>query len=106
MVAVVHYGRIAVAAGISSATGYPDRPPGSVADYRHRRDRGAALGCFYGSIKYSNVSVGLLCFSAVGFFTAIIEPLVLGHRVDIVELLLGLMVIVGIFFIFQVDPAF
>jgi drug/metabolite transporter (DMT)-like permease len=60
--------------------------------------------CFYGSIKYSNVSVALLCFSAVGFFTAIIEPLVLGHRLDVVELLLGLLVIVGIFFIFQVDP--
>jgi drug/metabolite transporter (DMT)-like permease len=61
---------------------------------------------FYGSIKYSNVSVGLLCFSAIGFFTALIEPLVLRHRVDIVELLLGLLVIVGIFFIFQVDPHF
>jgi drug/metabolite transporter (DMT)-like permease len=61
---------------------------------------------FYGSIKYSNVSVGLLCFSAIGFFTAIIEPLVLGHRMDMVELLLGLLVIVGIFFIFQVDPHF
>jgi drug/metabolite transporter (DMT)-like permease len=61
---------------------------------------------FYGSIKYSNVSVGLLCFSAIGFFTAIIEPLVLGHRLDVVELLLGLLVIVGIFFIFRVDPHF
>jgi drug/metabolite transporter (DMT)-like permease len=60
--------------------------------------------CFYGSIKYSNVSVGLLCFSAVGFFTAIVEPLVLRHRVDVVELLLGLLAIVGIFFILQVDP--
>ena len=59
---------------------------------------------FYGSIKYSNVSVGLLCFSAVGFFTALIEPLLLRHRVDIVELLLGLLVIAGIFIIFQVDP--
>jgi drug/metabolite transporter (DMT)-like permease len=59
---------------------------------------------FYGSIKYSNVSVGLLCFSAIGFFTAIIEPLVLRHRIDVVELLLGLLVIVGIFLIFQVDP--
>jgi drug/metabolite transporter (DMT)-like permease len=59
---------------------------------------------FYGSIKYSNVSVGLVCFSAVGFFTALIEPLLLKHRVDGVELLLGLLVIVGIFFIFQVDP--
>jgi drug/metabolite transporter (DMT)-like permease len=59
---------------------------------------------FYGSIKYSNVSVGLLCFSAIGFFTAIIEPLVMGHRLDWVELFLGLLVIVGIFLIFQVDP--
>ncbi|MDO6432285.1 DMT family transporter [Flavitalea sp. BT771] len=61
---------------------------------------------FYGSIKYSNVSVGLLCFSAVGFFTALIEPLVFRHRVDWVELLLGLMVIAGIFLIFQVDPRY
>jgi drug/metabolite transporter (DMT)-like permease len=59
---------------------------------------------FYGSIKYSNVSVGLLCFSAIGFFTALIEPLLFRHRVDFVELLLGALVIVGIFFIFQVDP--
>jgi drug/metabolite transporter (DMT)-like permease len=59
---------------------------------------------FYGSIKYSNVSVALLCFSAIGFFTAIIEPLVLRHRLDVVELLLGLVVIVGICFIFRVDP--
>jgi drug/metabolite transporter (DMT)-like permease len=61
---------------------------------------------FYGSIKYSNVSVGLLCFSAIGFFTALLEPLVMRHRIDVVELLLGLLVIVGIFFIFQVDPHF
>ena len=61
---------------------------------------------FYGSIKYSNVSVGLLCFSAIGFFTALVEPLVLRHRIDVVELLLGVLVIVGIFFIFQVDPHF
>jgi drug/metabolite transporter (DMT)-like permease len=61
---------------------------------------------FYGSIKYSNVSVGLLCFSAVGFFTALIEPLVFRHRVDWVELFLGLMVIAGIFLIFQVDPRY
>jgi drug/metabolite transporter (DMT)-like permease len=61
---------------------------------------------FYASIKYSNVSVGLLCFSAVGFFTALVEPLILRHRVDGVELLLGLLVILGILFIFKVDPAY
>ena len=29
---------------------------------------------FYGSIKYANVSVALVCFSATGFFTALFEP--------------------------------
>lgn len=61
---------------------------------------------FYGSIKYSNVSVSLLCFSAIGFFTALIEPLVMRHKVDVVELLLGLLVIAGICLIFQVNPHF
>ena len=27
---------------------------------------------FYGSIKYSNVSIGVVCFASVGFFTALI----------------------------------
>jgi drug/metabolite transporter (DMT)-like permease len=61
---------------------------------------------FYGSIKYSNVSVGLVCFSAIGFFTALLEPLIMRHRIDMVELTLGFLVIVGIFFIFKVDPHF
>jgi len=65
----------------------------------------AALHClsFSASIKYANVSVALVCFSAIGFFTALLEPLIMRHRIDRVELLLGLLVIVGIFFIFQVD---
>ena len=29
---------------------------------------------FYGSIKYSNVSIGVVCFASVGFFTAILDP--------------------------------
>lgn len=61
---------------------------------------------FYGSIKYSNVSVSLLCFSAIGFFTALIEPLIMRHKVDVVELLLGLLVIAGICLIFRVNPHF
>ena len=44
---------------------------------------------FYGSIKYANVSIGLVCFSAVGFFTALLEPLILKRRINAVELLLG-----------------
>src|SRR5580765_4482873 len=29
---------------------------------------------FYGSIKYANISIALVCFSAIGFFTAFMEP--------------------------------
>lgn len=61
---------------------------------------------FYGSIKYANVSIGLVCFSAIGFFTALLEPLILKRRIHSVELLLGLMVMVGIYFIFHFDPRY
>ena len=61
---------------------------------------------FYGSIKYANVSVALVCFSAIGFFTAVFEPLVFRTRIDIWELLLGLMVIGGIYIIFHFDPQY
>jgi len=59
---------------------------------------------FYGSIKYSNVSIALVCFSAIGFFTAFLEPLIFRVKVDIIELLLGLLMIFGIYFIFHFDP--
>jgi len=58
---------------------------------------------FYGSIKYSNVSVGLVCFSAIGFFTSILEPLVLRKRFNGMELILGLITILGIYIIFRFD---
>ena len=58
---------------------------------------------FYGSIKYANVSVALVCFSAIGFFTALFEPLILRQRVNRAELLLGLLTIAGIYLIFYFD---
>ncbi|MBC7850163.1 MAG: DMT family transporter [Chitinophagaceae bacterium] len=61
---------------------------------------------FFASIKYSTVSVALVCFSAVGFFTAILEPLITGRKFRAVELLLGLLVMAGIFIIFHFDPAY
>ena len=59
---------------------------------------------FYGSIKYANVSVALVCFSSVGFFTALVEPLLLKRAIRWSELLLGIMVLAGIFIIFHFDP--
>jgi drug/metabolite transporter (DMT)-like permease len=61
---------------------------------------------FYGSIKYSNVSVALVCFSATGFFTSIMEPLIKGRKFVLSELLLGLLVIAGISLIFHFDPQY
>lgn len=61
---------------------------------------------FYGSIKYANVSVALVCFSAVGFFTALLEPLILRVRFNWVEVLLGLIVMAGIYLIFHFDPQY
>ena len=61
---------------------------------------------FYGSIKYANVSVALVCFSAVGFFTALIEPVLLRVRIKWIEVFLGLMVIAGIYLIFHFNPEY
>lgn len=61
---------------------------------------------FYGSIKYSNVAVALVCFSAIGFFTAIMEPVLLRKRFHAVEILLGLLTIAGISIIFHFDPQY
>lgn len=61
---------------------------------------------FYGSVKYANVSVGLVCFSATGFFTAFFEPLILKRRIALIEVLLGLIAISGIYIIFDFHPQY
>ena len=61
---------------------------------------------FYGSIKYANVSVALVCFSAIGFFTAIFEPLILKKRINWTEMLLGILTIAGIYIIFHFDAQY
>ena len=61
---------------------------------------------FYGSIKYANVSVALVCFSATGFFTALAEPFFSKRKINVIEVLLGLIVIAGIYIIFHFDPKY
>ena len=58
---------------------------------------------FYASIKYANVSVALVSFSSIGFFTAVLEPLITGKKINRVELLFGLLTIAGIAIIFHFD---
>jgi len=51
---------------------------------------------FYGSVKYSNVSIALTCLSTTGLLSAIIEPLFFRKKVNLFELLLGLFALAGI----------
>ncbi len=61
---------------------------------------------FYGSIKYSNVSIALTCISSAGLFTAILEPCMTDKKINPVEIILGLVGIAGIYLIFHFDPQF
>ncbi len=62
--------------------------------------------CFYGSIKYANVSIALVCFSASAFFSAFLDPLIMKNRFSIREVLLSLIAILGIFIIMHFDKRY
>jgi len=61
---------------------------------------------FYGSVKYGNISIAVVCFSATGFFTAFFEPLIFKRRVNLAEILLGMLAIAGIYIIFDFHPQY
>jgi len=59
--------------------------------------------CFYGSIKYANVSIALVCLSSAGVMTAFLEPIMTGKKIVINEVVLGLVAVAGIYLIFHFD---
>ena len=61
---------------------------------------------FYGSIKASNVSIGVVCFSLSGVFTAIFEPLLHRRRVRVKELFFSALTLLGIALIFHFDARY
>lgn len=58
---------------------------------------------FYASIKASNVSIGVVCFSMTCFFTAIFEPIINKRRISVKELLFSIVALCGIALIFHFD---
>lgn len=62
--------------------------------------------CFYGSIKHANVSIALICLSAAGVLTALIEPIFTSKKIVVVEVLLGFIAIIGIYLIFHFDTKY
>lgn len=59
---------------------------------------------FFGSIKYANASVAMVCFATTAFCTSILEPLITKKNFERIELLAGVMVIPGIALVVQSVP--
>ncbi|UMB53809.1 DMT family transporter [Lutibacter sp. A64] len=58
---------------------------------------------FFSAIKVSNVSIALVSMSTGALFTSFIEPLFFKRRINITELIFGLIVISGLYIIFNVE---
>jgi drug/metabolite transporter (DMT)-like permease len=60
--------------------------------------------CFFGSIKVSNVSTALAIISTTSFFVAIVGPFIRKTSFSILEVVLGIIVIIGLSIIFKFEP--
>ena len=55
--------------------------------------------CFFGSIKYANASVGLVCYATTSLFTSILEPIINKRAFRWYELSLAILIIPGMIMI-------
>ena len=58
---------------------------------------------FYGAIKLANISVALGCFATTALFTSFLEPFFYRKRINFVEVLIGLIIIAGLYLIFRFE---
>ncbi|WP_408024478.1 DMT family transporter [Tenacibaculum sediminilitoris] len=61
---------------------------------------------FFKAIKVSNVSVALVMMSTGAFFASFIEPLFFKRKIKPIEIVLGLLVIVGLYIIFNFESQY
>lgn len=61
---------------------------------------------FFKAIKVSNISVTLACLATGAFFTSLLEPLFYRKKIVWYEVLFGLLVVVGLYIIFNVEGQF
>lgn len=61
---------------------------------------------FYASIKYSNISIGVVCYCLTSFFTAIFKPLIDKQPFKLSELFLSTLTLAGISLIFHFDTSY
>ena len=58
---------------------------------------------FFHAVKISNVSVTLGCLASTTLFASILEPLIVKRRVKWLEVVIGLVIIAGLYLIFQFE---
>jgi drug/metabolite transporter (DMT)-like permease len=61
---------------------------------------------FYEAIKVSNISITLACLSTGAFFASLLEPIFYNRKVIWYEVFFGVLVIVGLAIIFNVESQF
>jgi len=59
--------------------------------------------CFFHSIKISNVSIALSCLSLSTLFASILEPLIFKRKIDISEVVMGIVIVACILLIFKTE---
>lgn len=58
---------------------------------------------FFHAIKISNISITLACLSTGAFFASLLEPILYGKKIVYYEVFFGLLVVVGLYIIFNVE---
>lgn len=59
--------------------------------------------CFFYSIKVSNVSIALSCLSLSTLFASILEPIVFKRKIDISEVIMGIVIVICMGLIFKTE---
>ncbi len=59
--------------------------------------------CFFYSIKVSNVSIALSCLSLSTLFASILEPIVFKRKIDISEVIMGIVIVICMGMIFKTE---
>ncbi len=59
--------------------------------------------CFFYSIKVSNVSIALSCLSLSTLFASFLEPLIFKRKVDISEVVMGIVIVICMLLIFKAE---
>ena len=61
---------------------------------------------FYASIRASNVSIGVLCYALIGFYTAVLDPFVNHKKFDWREILFSAVTLLGLLLIYSFDSRY